>query len=103
MKIITWNCQGAFRKKAAWVAQCAPDLAIIQECECPEKLTFPEGILEPTTHLWFGHTPFKGLSVISYTNLSFSLYEGYDPSIRYCIPLNVTGHTDLNLIAVWAM
>jgi len=40
---------------------------------------------------------------MSYTGLEFELYEGYDPSIQYCIPIKVVGHTNFNVLAVWTM
>jgi exodeoxyribonuclease III len=103
MKILTWNCQGAFRKKAAAIAHFAPDLAVIQEAECLERLTFPVDQPQPTALAWFGDRPTQGLAILSYSNLEFSLDESYDPSIRYCVPLRVTGGADFHLLAVWAM
>jgi hypothetical protein len=41
MKLLTWNCAGAFRKKTGQLTRFNPDLAVIQECERPEKLLFP--------------------------------------------------------------
>ena len=73
MKIATWNCQGAFRKKAEPIARFMPDIAIIQECECPERLKFPHQIASPTTLLWFGERMTKGIGILSYTGLRFSL------------------------------
>ena len=40
MKLITWNCQGAFRKKAEIILTLNPDILVIQECESPERLIF---------------------------------------------------------------
>ncbi len=103
MKIVTWNCQGAFRKKAVPIALYMPDVAVIQESEHPEKLHFTNGISRPTAHLWFGDDPSKGIGIFSYTDAEFEVYGGYDPSIRHCIPIRVNGRFSLNLIAVWAM
>ena len=51
MKIITWNCQGAFRKKAQPLLTLQPTLAVIQECECPAKLRFPQNCQPPMDFL----------------------------------------------------
>lgn len=103
MKLVTWNCQGAYRKKAEPIARFAPDIAVIQECEALERLIFPGNIAPPTTQLWFGDYTHKGVGIFSYTDLSFDLYENYDPTLKYCIPIKVTGHININLIAIWAM
>lgn len=104
MRIVTWNCQGAFRKKAAAVAHFRPDIAIIQECECPERLVFPPHCPQPTSQVWFGERLTQGLCVLSYSGLRFTVASEYEPSIRYCVPLHVQGPTvDLHLLAIWAM
>lgn len=41
MRIITWNCNMAFRKKADFVLTYKPDILIVPECEYPENLVFP--------------------------------------------------------------
>jgi hypothetical protein len=72
MRIVTWNCQGAFRKKAEEIARFRPDFAIIQECERPERLLFPPHLPQPTGQAWFGERATQGLCVLSYTGLRFS-------------------------------
>ncbi len=32
MKIVTWNCQQAFMRKAGRIFSDLPDIAVIQEC-----------------------------------------------------------------------
>ena len=102
MKLITWNCQGAFRKKYLHVAGFTPDLAVIQECEHPDKLDWKQG-RAPTSTLWFGEKTTKGLGVFSWTGLDLAALDGYDAGIRYCIPIRVRAPFDFNLLAVWAM
>ena len=40
LKLLTWNCAGAFRKKTGPLTAFQPDLAVIQECERPERRLF---------------------------------------------------------------
>jgi exonuclease III len=102
LRIITWNCQGAFRKKARCIANLKPDIAVIQECEKLDKLNFEEDIVQPYSRHWFGDSR-KGLGIFSFTEYTFHLNKRYDSSIRHCIPVHVKGNIDFNLIAVWAM
>ncbi len=103
MKILTWNCQGSYRTKSAEIAKLSPDLAVIQECESPQRLQTSPSFHLPPSHLWIGDNPHKGLAVFSYTDLTFTLYEGFDDTIKYCLPVRVSGGASFNLIAVWAM
>jgi exodeoxyribonuclease-3 len=84
------------------VADLSPDLAVIQECEQPERIPWKQG-RPPTAMAWFGESPTKGIGVFSWTNLIFQPVEAYDRSIRYCIPIQVTSPYQFHLIAVWAM
>jgi hypothetical protein len=59
MKLVTWNCQGAYRKKATLIAHFKPDIAVIQECETLDRLTFAQDIPRPTAQVWFGNSIHK--------------------------------------------
>ena len=37
MKIISWNCNGAFRKKFSKILDFDADIHVIQECEDPAR------------------------------------------------------------------
>ncbi|MEP6926003.1 MAG: endonuclease/exonuclease/phosphatase family protein [Ginsengibacter sp.] len=103
MKIITWNCNMAFRKKAEFILTYKPDILIIAECEHPEKLIFPAETPKPTQTLWFGKNKNKGLAIFSYSNLEFRVLDIYNPDFKMIIPITVTGgYFDFNLFAVWA-
>lgn len=101
LKFVSWNCQGAYRRKSDAIAAYMPDIAVIQECESPERLLVEIKFTKPTTFSWFGELKYKGLCIMSYTGYEFELHEAYDPSIEYCMPLKVKGHKNFNLIAVW--
>ena len=103
MKIATWNCNMAFRKKAAFLLAEKPDIVIIPECENPERLNFDSGIQNPTDIFWYGENPNKGLGVFSYNNYKFSLLKNHNPSFKTILPLAVTGgKIDFTLFAIWA-
>jgi exodeoxyribonuclease-3 len=103
MKLITWNCQGAFRKKAAFILPQQPDILVIQECEHPDKLGFNASSQLPTDVLWFGDNEHKGLGVFSYSQYKFQLLEQYNPAFKFIVPISVTGgKLDFTLFAIWA-
>ena len=102
MKLISWNCQGAFRKKIGRIARAVPDVAVIQECERPDLLAVREGWPAPTACVWTGVNPWKGLGVFSFTGLDLEVDPGYDEAMRYFLPVKVRGRFNFNLIAAWA-
>jgi hypothetical protein len=60
MKLLAWNCQGAFRRKARPVAAYRPDIAVISECEAAARLLFEDGSAPPAAVTWFGDVPRRG-------------------------------------------
>lgn len=108
MLITTWNCQGAFRRKAQQIAQLMPDIAVIQECESPAKLRWAKGVTPPSDFVWFGENSSKGVGIFSWTKWTFTIDPSHDPSIHHCIPVIATRGADeeaegkVNLLAIWA-
>lgn len=102
-KIITWNCNMAFRKKAAFILQYQPDILIIPECEHPDKLIFPIGTPKPTDIIWFGKNPNKGLAIFSYSSYKIKLHDNIHQDLQWIIPIILSnGHFEFNLFAIWA-
>ncbi|MBO9583764.1 MAG: endonuclease/exonuclease/phosphatase family protein [Flavobacterium sp.] len=103
MKIITWNCNMAFRKKAQFLQAFNPDIVVISECENPQKLQFPEGTKLPSDILWYGANPNKGIGVFSYGDYRFRLLDCHNPDFKNILPIAVTeGKIDFTLFAIWA-
>jgi exodeoxyribonuclease III len=103
MKIITWNCNMAFRKKAEFILTHDPDILIVPECERPDKLLFTENTPKPTDILWYGKNQHKGLGIFSYSNFRFKLLENHNEALQMIIPIAVTGGGfNFNLFAIWA-
>lgn len=103
MKLITWNCQGAFRKKAEIILALQPDILVVQECEHPNKLLFSSTTQQPTDFLWFGDSKNKGLGIFSYSDYRFKILDQHNPEFKIIIPIAVTGgQMDFTLFAIWA-
>ena len=54
---------------------------------------------------WFGDTgAAKGVGVFGFSGLRVEVAaDVYDPTIRYCVPLRISGAWNFHLVAVWAM
>lgn len=103
MKIITWNCNMAYRKKAATILTHRPDIVVVQECEHPDKLVFDEGVDKPEDMLWIGSNPHKGLGIFSYTDFRIRLLKTHNPAIKLIAPVRLSnGKANINLLAIWA-
>ena len=104
MKIIHWNCQGAFRKKHAVILAYKPDILIISECEHPSRLEFGKLVPEPVDYFWYGDNPHKGVCFLFYNQYSYRIHKVFNSKFRYIIPLIVkTPKLEFNLFGIWAM
>lgn len=103
MKIITWNCNMAFRKKADFILSLNPDILIVPECEHPDKLKFNTDTPKPNDILWFGKNHNKGLGIFSYSEYRFKVLNIHNPELRMVVPIEVFGDGfDFTLFAIWA-
>lgn len=93
----------AFRKKAEFILSYQPDIIIVPECECPDKLLFPINTLQPTDFLWFGNNLHKGLGIFSYNDFHLQMLDAHNEALRMIVPIAVTS-ADYNftLFAIWA-
>ncbi|MEX6689815.1 hypothetical protein QTN47_20075 [Danxiaibacter flavus] len=103
MKIITWNCNMAFRKKADMILVHQPDIIVIPECEHPDKLQFNSDTPKPADILWFGQNQNKGLGIFSYCDFRFKVLDVHNNNFKIIIPIAVSGGLiDFTLFAIWA-
>lgn len=103
MKLITWNCNMAFRKKAAFIVAHKPDILVVPECEHPDKLLTHPNMPLPTDMLWFGSNKNKGLGIFSYSGFKLKLLRNHNPALKMIVPVAVTGpNSKFTLYAVWA-
>ncbi len=101
MRIATWNCNMAFRRKFARLLDLKPDLAVIPECESREFLA-AEAAFKPSSAIWIGDNPCKGLGVFAFGAFRARLDLLHRPDIPYAVPLRIGGPVKLRLLAVWA-
>ena len=64
MRIVTWNCNGALRKKTAPLDELEADVLVVQECEDPKMSTaaYKEWA---GCYLWQGVNKNKGVGIFA--------------------------------------
>jgi exonuclease III len=104
MKIISWNCNGAFRNKFQNIIGKDADIYIIQECENPAISKNNEYKTWARNHLWIGDNVNKGLGIFANEKIKLNRFEWSntykDHSVKYFLPCIV--NNDYQLLAVWA-
>jgi len=86
MKIISWNCNGAFRKKYHLIERFGGDILLIQECEDPSKVVgdYKEWA---KNYLWIGANKNKGLGVFAQNNhLTLKQLDWNDEGLQLFLP-----------------
>src|SRR5262249_14119578 len=103
MRLVAWNCNMALHRKLDALRRLAPDIAVISECACPERLR-ASGALDEISGapVWIGDNPAKGLAVLAFTGYRVSLARDFYPTLRHLAPVHVSGPMACNLLAVWA-
>lgn len=115
MKIVTWNCNGALRKKIEPLESLNADIYVIQECEDPAQSTkqYKNWAGE---YLWEGENKNKGVGIFSKKHLleksnwsgNYDLFinKSTTPTLSWNSKqlqtfLPCTINNDLQLLAVW--
>jgi len=103
MKIATWNCNGALRKKFDSLEGLSADIFVIQECENPSN-TNDQGYKNwASNYLWIGDNKNKGLGVFAKKGIRLkqliwsNTYK--DHLVKHFLPCSVNDEFDL--LAVW--
>lgn len=103
MKIVTWNCNGAFRKKFDRISELNADIYVIQECENPTESKHKEYQNWANNYIWNGDTKNKGLAIFAKPEINLKKLnwsnEFKDHSVKYFLPCEV--NSEFNLLAVW--
>jgi exonuclease III len=103
LKIVTWNCNGAFRKKFKNLTDLNADINIIQECENPAETKHKEYNEWAENYLWIGDTKNKGIGIFANKNIVLKKlnwsdnYENH--KVKHFLPCSING--DFDLLAIW--
>lgn len=99
MKIVSWNCNGAFRKKFHLLEQFDADLLIIQECENPALSRTADYVLWAKNYLWHGHNKNSGIGIFAKENLTLTKLDWPADTFQLFLPFSLD--SNLHFIAVW--
>ncbi|WP_274669299.1 endonuclease/exonuclease/phosphatase family protein [Algoriphagus sp. NF] len=103
MKITTWNCAGALRKKFDFLETLESDIYIIQECEEPHKSNNPNYKDWAKNHLWIGDTKNKGLGIFAKPEIQLEKLDWsnvfQDHTVKHFFPCRV--NESFQLLGVW--
>ena len=103
MRLVFWNCNGAFHRKSDAVLALRPDIAVISETATPELLETRRITLPADAKmLWTGTKPNKGLGVLAFNGYQLRRAEPHHPTLHHLLPVHVSGPQVCNLLAVWA-
>ncbi len=99
MRIVTWNCNGALRSKLDALRSLSFDIAIIQECEDPERCSDQHYRSWAGNYLWTGANKNRGLGVFAGPDVKLSAAELPVGQLELFLPCWV--NDKFLLVAVW--
>lgn len=103
MKIVTWNCNGAFRKKFEIISSLNADLYVIQECEHPHESQQKKYEEWAENFVWIGDTKNKGLAIFARPEIKLEKLDWSnqykDHFVKHFLPCRV--NQDFDLLGVW--
>jgi len=103
MRLLSWNCNGAFRKKYQHLDDLAADIYVIQECENPATSKDVNYIAWAENHLWIGDSKNKGIGVFAKNGNTLAQLDWsstyHDHTVKHFLPCRVNNSFDL--LALW--
>ncbi len=93
-----WNCGGAVRRKWSTIEQLEPDIAIVIECDRPDRISD----LAFDSSAWMGTLAYKGLAVFGFGEWKVLEADFVEQRLQYVLPVKVSGPAEVDLYAVWA-
>lgn len=98
MRLVTWNCSGAFRRKFEQIDALDADILVIQECEDPAQSS-ADYQAWASDYLWIGHGKNKGVGVFPRRRQSIERLDWPDNNFQYFLPVRI--NQTIDVLAVW--
>lgn len=98
MRIVTWNCNGAFRRKFELVDALDADILVIQECEDPAQSS-SEYRAWAGDYAWIGYGKNKGLGIFPRRRQSIERLPWLDHGFELFLPVKIGGN--VKVLGVW--
>lgn len=98
MKIVTWNCNGAFRNKHHALEDIGADILVIQECEDPSRSTKKYRDWAGD-YLWIGENKNRGIGVFLRNGHKLEALDWEDNGLQSFLPCRI--NCSLKLVGVW--
>jgi exonuclease III len=98
MRILTWNCNGAFRRKVHLLEPFEADILVIQECEEPSQ-GHAEYLSWAGQHIWAGTNKQKGLAIFARKDHTITPLSWPDAGTSLFLPVMV--NDCLQVLGVW--
>lgn len=97
MKVVSWNCNGALRRKTHLLDRLDADLLIIQECEDPAQAP-ADYRAWAGEHVWTGRGKNRGIGLFARRGQNLRRLDWPDEGCKHFLPVKVD---DLDVLAVW--
>lgn len=95
MKIVTWNCNGAFRRKFSELEKRLPaDIYIIQECEDPNQ-SINIDYKSWKGYVWIGDNKNKGLGIFYNESIKVKRLKWESQDYKYFLPIRINNQFDM--------
>lgn len=98
MRLVTWNCNGALRRKYYLLDKLNADILVIQECEDPAQsdAAFRDWAGE---HAWIGYGKNKGIGIFPRRGQRIERLDWPSGGFDLFLPVRVAG--DMDIVGVW--
>jgi exonuclease III len=100
VRLVTWNCNGAFRRKFDKLDPLDADVLVIQECEDPAQST--QNYREwAGDHVWIGNGKNRGIGVFPRRAQCIERLDWTQGEGGLFLPVRLSN--DVNILAVWTL